>query len=62
MQEISEMVSRPLHLGAGGCQHFFLLAEACVPLHTGTARPVLKNGFNGPEMFFTNFLENPTKA
>ena len=53
MQEISdsEMVSCLLHLGAGGCPCFFLLAEACVPLNT--ARPLLKkmsmtsvDGFN----------------
>ena len=40
MQEISEMVSRPLHLGASGYQRFLRLAEACVPLRT--ARPLLK--------------------
>ena len=40
MQEISAMVSRPRHLGAGGCQRFFWLAEACVPLRT--ARPPFK--------------------
>jgi len=41
-QEISEMVSRrgQRHLGAGGCQHFFWLAQACTPLRT--ARPLLK--------------------
>ena len=52
MQKISEMVSRPRYLGAGGCQLFFLLAEACAPLRT--ARPLLRktsmtsvDGFNG---------------
>jgi len=40
MQEISEMVSRPRHLGAGGFPRFYWLAEACVPLRT--ARPLLK--------------------
>ena len=73
MQEISEMVSRLLHLGAGGCQRFFLLAEACVLLHT--ARPILKKTSTGvpgrqwtdltvlvsPEMAFTNFRGKPHK-
>ena len=40
MQEISEMVSRPRHLGAGGFPRFYWLAEACLPLRT--ARPLLK--------------------
>ena len=70
MQEISEMVSRPLHLGAGGCQRFFLLAEACVPLRT--ARPLLKKTFMTSVDDFiglglsrnglTNFLEKNHKS
>jgi len=40
MQEISEMVSRPRHLGAGGFPRLQRLAEACLPLRT--ARPLLK--------------------
>ena len=74
MQEISEMVSRPRHLGAGGCPRYYWLAEACVPLRT--ARPLLKktsmmsvDGFNSltsvlvsPEMAFTNFLGKNHKS
>ena len=59
MQEISEMVSRPLHLGAGGCQRFVLR----------TARPLLKkpsmtsvDGYNGLGLAFTNFLGKNHKS
>ena len=74
MQEISEMVSRPLHLGAGGFPRFYWLAEACLPLRT--ARPLLKKSSTdvqerlwtdlmvlvSPEMAFTNFLGKPHKS
>ena len=74
MQEISEMVSRPLHLGAGGCQRFYWLVEACVLLRT--ARPPLNKTSTdvpgrpwtdltvlvSPEMAFTNFLGKNHKS
>ena len=74
MQEISAMVSRPLHLGACVCQRFFWLAEACILLRT--ARPLLKKTSTdvpgrlwtdltvlvSPEMAFTNFLGKPHKS
>ena len=74
MQEISEMVSRPRHLGASGFPRFYWLAEACVPLHT--ARPLFKKTSKdvpgrqwtdltvlvSPEMAFTNFLGKSHKS
>ena len=64
MQEISEMVSRPRHLGAGGFPRFYWLAEACVPLRT--ARPLLKKTSTDVPgrqwTAFTNFLKKPYKS
>ena len=74
MQEISEMVSRPRHLGAGGCPRFYWLLLACRGLLTlaHCTSPVKKNVhdrpwtdltvLDSPEMAFTNFLGKNHKS
>ena len=64
MQEISEMVSRPRHLGAGGFPRLRTLAHCTSPVKKNVHdRPWTDiTVLDSPEMAFTNFLGKNHKS